>query len=156
MNTGAPAWAEHEVDHRFDVSGTVRAADGTPSAGVKVVVAHPRTDLKETVLTDASGRYSVRLHLHDKDAGDPVTVTAGDETKTIKADYDPKDHHTPRVVEVNFGPVVPGSDAPSMMWWYGAGGVALAGGMIYWLRSRRARHMAKAGRPSRRRTKSHA
>lgn len=153
---GAPAWAEHEVDHRFDVSGAVRAGDGAPRPGIKVVVEHPRTNLKETVLTDNSGRYAVRLHLHDKDAGDPVTVTAGDETKTVKAEYDPKDHHTPRVVTVDFGPVVQRSDDQSLMWWYGVGGVALAGSVIYWLRTKRSRRVAKAGRSARRKTKSNA
>ncbi len=153
---GGAAWAEHEVDHRFDVAGTVRTADGAPSSGLKVVVEHPRTSLKETVLTDSSGRFSVRLHLHDKDAGDPVTVTAGDDTKTIKAEYDPNDHHTPRVATVDFGPVVQTPDNQSTMWWYGAGGVVMAGGVIYWLRSKRSGRGAKAGRSARRKTKSHA
>lgn len=157
LGTVAPAWAEHEVDHRFDVSGTVRAADGAPSSGVKVVVEHPRTNLKESVLTDGRGRYSVRLHLHDKDAGDPVTVTAGEEMKTVKADFDPKDHRTPRVVTVDFGPVVPGAGDRSIMWWYGAGGAVLAGGVIYWrLRAKRSRRGTASGRPGRRKTKSHA
>lgn len=155
---GAPAWAEHEVDHRFDVSGTVRAADGAPRPNLKVMVSHPRTNLSETVLTDSSGRYSVRLHLHDRDAGDPVTVVAGDDEKTIKAEFDPKDHHTPRVVTVDFGPAVQVSDdRSSSVWWYGVGGAALAGGVAYWrLRAKRARHTAKPGRSRRRKGKSDA
>jgi hypothetical protein len=153
----APAWAEHEVDHRFDISGTVRTADGAPRPGLKVVVEHPRNNLKETVLTDNGGRYSVRLHLHDKDAGDPIVVTAGEEAKTVKADFNPQDHHTPRVVTVDFGPVVQRSNDQSMMWWYGVGGVALVGSVIYWrLHTKRSRRTAKPSRSARRKAKSHA
>jgi hypothetical protein len=153
----APAWAEHEVEHRFDVLGTVRTADGAPRPGLRVVVEHPRNNLKETVLTDNSGRYSVRLHLHDQDAGDPIVVTAGEETKTVKADYDPQDHRTPRVVTVDFGPVAERSNDQSMMWWYGVGGAVLAGSVIYWrLRAKRSRRPAKPGRSARRKAKSHA
>ncbi|MEW6682776.1 MAG: carboxypeptidase-like regulatory domain-containing protein [Nitrospirota bacterium] len=155
---GAPAWATHEVDHRFEVTGTVRAADGTPRPNLKVVVSHPRGNLSESALTDSSGRYAVLLHLHDKDAGDPVTVAAGDETTTIRADYDPKDHRTRRVVTVDFGPTVQGSDdqSRSMIWWYGAGGAALAGSVIYWrLRAKQSRRAAQTGRSARRKAKSH-
>jgi hypothetical protein len=153
-----PAWATHEVDHRFVVSGTVRTADGTPRPNLKVVAAHPRSNLSETSLTDSSGRYSVLLHLHDKDAGDPVTVTAGDETKTITAGFDPKDHSTPRLATVNFGLEHVASDdrsGSSMVWWYGVGGAALAGSVIYW-RLRAKRRPMKPGRSGRRKARSHA
>ena len=154
---GVPAWATHEVNHRFEVTGTVRAADGAPRPNIKVVVSHPRSNLSETALTDRGGRYSVLLHLHDKDAGDPVTVAAGDETTTIKADYDPKDHHTRRLVTVDFGPTVQRSDDRSMTWWYGVGGAAVIGGVIYWrLRAKRSRRSGKPGRSARRKAKSHA
>jgi hypothetical protein len=155
--TAAPAWATHEVDHRFEVTGTVHAADGTPRPNLKVVVSHPRSNLSESALTDSGGRYLVLLHLHDKDAGDPVTVTAGDETTTIKADFDPKDHRKRRLVTVDFGPTIQPSNDQSTLWWYGIGGVALAGSVIYWrLRAKRSRRSAKPGRPARRKTKSHA
>jgi hypothetical protein len=140
-----PAWATHEVDHRFVVSGSVRAADGTPKPDVKVVVAHPRTKLSESVLTDRNGGYSALLHLHDPDAGDPVTVTAGEETKTIRADFDPKDHHTPRLARVDFGVATQADGPRSSAWMYGvAGGVFAAALAVYWRR-----RASKAGRPSR-------
>lgn len=158
---GVPAWATHEVNHRFVVSGAVQAADGSPRPNLKVVVAHPRTNLSETTLTDSGGRYSVLLHLHDQDAGDPVTVTAGDETKTIKADYNASDHHTPRLATVDFGPAVQvAGNRPSFsgVWWYGIGGAVLVGGMMYWrLRAKRLRRTAKSGgRSGRRKGKAHA
>lgn len=149
------AWATHEVDHRFVVSGSVLAADGSPRADLKVVVAHPRTQLSETVFTDRHGAYSAVLHLHDQDAGDPVTVTAGDEVKTIKADYTPADHHTPRTARVDFGPSVGvAAESSNTAWWYAIGGVVLAGGVWYWrLRGRGTRRSGKAGPKAARRPK---
>jgi len=149
------AWGTHEVDHRFVISGTVRHADGTPRADVKVVATHPRSQLTETVFADRNGFYSVLLHLHDQDAGDTVTVTAGDETKTIKADFSPEDHRTPRVTRVDFGPVVAETSTP--VWWYGIGGGAVVvGGFVYWrMRHKGRRGRAKTGRhPSKTRGKS--
>ena len=48
MGPGA-AWATHDVEHRFVVSGSVRTDDGAPRPDVKVVVAHPKSQLSETV-----------------------------------------------------------------------------------------------------------
>jgi hypothetical protein len=151
-----PAWATHEVDHRFVVSGSVRAADGTPKPDVKVVVAHPRTKLSESVLTDRNGGYSVLLHLHDPDAGDPVTVTAGEETKTIKADFNPKDHHTPRLAQVNFGETSQVADARSPGWIYGAGGAVVVALFIFFMRRRasKAVRSSRRGVPGRRKAKT--
>ncbi|MFZ5864034.1 MAG: carboxypeptidase-like regulatory domain-containing protein [Nitrospirota bacterium] len=154
--TALPAWATHEVDHRFVVSGTVLATDGTPKADVKVVVAHPRNNLSETALTDRNGRYSVLMHLHDPDAGDPVTVTVGEETKTIKAAFNPKDHHTPRGAQVDFG-ATPQPTAAGQSGWmmYGAAGAVLAAVVAVWWR--RARKPSRApGGGGRRKAKSRA
>jgi hypothetical protein len=148
------AGATHEVDHRFTVSGSVRTADGTPRPDVKVVVAHPRSNLSETALTDRNGRYSAVLHLHDPDAGDPITITAGEETKTIKADFDPKDHRTPRTAQVDFGPEPPAEDAGSSTWKYGVAGAVLAAAVaFYWRRSRTASRTSRGGQ-GRRKAKS--
>jgi hypothetical protein len=148
------AWATHEVDHRFTVSGSVRTADGTPKPDVKVVVAHPRSKLSETALTDRNGRYSVVLHLHDPDAGDPITISAGEETKTTKADFDPKDHRTPRAAQVDFGPVTPADDAGSSTWKYGVAGAILAAAVaFYWRRARTASRSSRGGE-GRRKAKS--
>lgn len=159
----ALAWATHEVEHRFVVSGAVHAADGSPRSDQKVVVAHPRTQLSETVFTDRNGSYSGLLHLHDSDAGDAVTVTVADEVKTIKAAFSPADHHTPRVARVDFGLSVPERSDRSL-WWYGiGGGIVVAGGLLYWrLRSRHAsrrrvegRSKSRSGGSTRAKGKSH-
>jgi hypothetical protein len=136
----APAWATHDVEHRFVVSGSVRAADGSPRADQKVIVAHPRTQISETVFTDRNGSYSGLLHLHDSDAGDLVTVTVGEEVKTIKAAYTPADHRTPRLARVDFGPHAEEPADHSVRWYGIGGGIVAAGGGLYWfLRSRRRR-----------------
>jgi len=144
------ARATHEVNHRFIVSGTVSTPEGVPRQDVKVVVTHPKNQLSETVFTDRTGSYSVLLHLHDQDAGDTVIVTAGDEVKTIKAAYDPLDHHTPRTARVDFGPVTDESSNVSG-WWYGLGGVLVACGMWYWrshTRNQRREASRKGARPA--------
>lgn len=152
-----PVWATHEVDHRFVVSGSVRSADGTPQANQKVTVAHPRGKISETVFTDRQGAYSALLHLHDQDAGDDVTVTVGSDVKTIKAAYDPKDHHTPRTATVDFGPSSGQAAEPSSaIWWVGLVGVAVAGGVWYW-RRKAPRSKGRSGAKSRgRRSKGHS
>jgi hypothetical protein len=153
-----PAWATHEVDHRFVVSGYVRAMDGTPRADVKVVVAHPRTNLSEAVLTDRSGHYSALLHLHDSDAGDPLTITAADETKTIRAEFDPKDHHTPRLAQVDFGPASSSNDSGVPVWQYGVVGAVAVGALAYYWRVRtsKARRASRGGVSGRRKAKPRA
>ncbi len=150
------AWATHDVEHRFEISGSVHAADESPRSDQKVVVAHPRTQISETVFTDRNGSYSAVLHLHDSDAGDPVTVTVGDEVKTIKAAYNPADHHTPRVARVDFGPSVEGPSVDRSALWYGiGGGVVVAGGVLYWrLRSRHTSRRRLDGRSKSRRADS--
>jgi hypothetical protein len=151
------AWATHDVEHRFEVSGSVHAADGSPRPDQKVVVAHPRTQISETAFTDRNGSYSAVLHLHDSDAGDAVTVTVGDEVKTIKAAFNPADHRTPRVARVEFGPSVAAEpSADGSAWWYGiGGGLVAAGGILYWrLRSRQASRRRLDGRSKSRRAGS--
>src|SRR3990170_2365902 len=112
------AWATHEVDHRFVVSGSVRTADGAPRPDLKVVVAHPRSRLSETVFTDRSGEYSALLHLHDQGAGDPVTGAGGDGGKTTKAPPPPGHQQPPRTGRVGFGPSAAGERSDhSMAWW---------------------------------------
>ncbi|MBI3608859.1 MAG: hypothetical protein HY207_12900 [Nitrospirae bacterium] len=153
----APAvgWATHDVEHRFEVSGSVRTADGSPRSDQKVIVAHPRTKISETVFTDRNGSYSAVLHLHDSDAGDPVTVTVGDEEKTITAAFNPADHRTPRGGRVDFGLSVAEPSADRSVWWYGIGGIVAAGGVLYWrLRSRHASRRRLEGRSKSRRAGS--
>lgn len=162
------AWATHEMDHRFTISGYVRDKDGKPIGDVKVLA----RDLKDqqidpvTSYSDGSGFYKLILHLHSQNAGDPIQISIKDErsgldeVKKIRAEYDPVDRHTERRATVDFGLQteksgsdsggVVGTDDASRLWLYGVGGaiVAAAVGMAF-VRARN----RKAAVPAKRRGK---
>ena len=97
------AWATHEADHRYTVSGYVRDAQGQPVADARVIISATRLGDGTTAFTDRQGYYEAVLHLHDTDIGEPISVAAGDETKHITAQFNAQDKSTERRVEVNFG-----------------------------------------------------
>ena len=161
----AAAWATHENDHRFTVSGSVRDKEGRPVKDARVLVRDLGDQSVDTVTTyaDSSGYYKVVIHLHDKNAGDTVLVSAKDERagfdeiKKIRAEFDPKDRHTERRAKVDFGPesekasasgpggIVGTEDAPHY-WVYGAGGVlvlAAISATVAWSRRRQAKAVPK-------------
>lgn len=96
-----PVSAEHEADHRYVVEGYVMDAQENPQADVKVVVNAKEGLLGETT-TNRRGFYRVRLHLHNSDLGKELVVKAGDQETDIKVTFDPGDHQTDRVHELNF------------------------------------------------------
>lgn len=62
------ARAEHLYDHRYFVVGTVRNELGEPVCGVTVRAADidkPFAESNRTAVTDASGGFSIQLHMHD-------------------------------------------------------------------------------------------
>ena len=137
-------WATHEMDHRFTVSGYVRDKDGKPVKDIRVSVrdmGDPSVD-PVTTYADGSGYYKALLHLHNKNAGDSIQVSAKDErsgfdeSKKIRAEFNPGDRHTERQAQVDFGPEsgksaggsggVVGTEDASTLWLYGAGGVLVA------------------------------
>jgi len=79
------AFAEHEVDHRFTVEGYVCGADGKPIGNREVMVKDTKIPLGKTVYTDSDGFYSITLHLHNENQGDPILVTAGDSEQHLTA-----------------------------------------------------------------------
>jgi len=162
------AWATHETDHRFTVSGYVRDRDGKPVKDARVYARDLGDESVEPVTTyaDSDGFYQVILHLHDKNAGDAVQVSAKDERsgfdeiKKIRAEFTPGDRHTERQARVDFGPEsdksAGGSGGPigtadaSRPWLYAVGGgLALA---AIGVAVARARHR-QAGVGSKRRKK---
>lgn len=97
----APADAEHETDHRYDVKGQVLGADKRPLEGV------PITILKDGEVigsgrTDGDGAYAIRVHLHDSDIGATLAVRAGRHQGLIRMQAEPGNLSTARVHEVNF------------------------------------------------------
>lgn len=121
----APAMAMHEVDHRFTVEGHVCGTDGRPVMDHQVVVKDTRASVGVTAFTDSRGYYKATLHLHNDNLGDPILVTARDEEKNTKAQFDPKDLRSERKVSVDFGTGCEIEEEPRWAY-YGAGLVVAA------------------------------
>jgi hypothetical protein len=162
MGIGLPDLAEatHETDHRFTVSGYVRDKGGRPAADVRVAVRDLRDQKIEPVstFTDAKGFYKALLHLHNDNAGDPIQVSARDEktgldeTRQIRAEFNPRDRQTDRQGQADLGPV-PASESGDGAggtsdgegpphWVYAVGGLAVVGAIglaVVWSRRRQAR-----------------
>ena len=140
------ARAEHEIDHRFVVEGYVCGADGKPMANQEVMVKDTRIPLGKTTNTDSDGFYSVRLHLHNENQGDPILVAAGEREQHVKASFDPKDMKAERKSVVNFGSGCEGAQAGTSRWVYYSVGLGLAGVAAF----AGARMLRKPSRPARR------
>jgi len=156
---GVPvAVAEHEVDHRFTVEGSVCEADGKPVSGVEVVVKDVRISALRTTLTDNRGYYKVTLHLHNENKGDPIVVYLKDQAGNIRqeqhitAQFDPKDLRTERKTTVNFGSGCESlANEPPPWVYYGAGVIVLAGGAWAGAKLFRARPRPSSNRKGRKR-----
>lgn len=150
MVVSSVAWAEHEVDHRFVVEGYVCSGEGKGMANQEVMVKDTRISLGKTTYTDSDGFYSVRLHLHNENQGDPVLVAAGEREQHITAKFDPKDLTVERKATVNFGSGCEGAHAGGRWVYYSvglgiAGIAAFAGAKML----RKPRHSVKRGKVSR-------
>jgi hypothetical protein len=106
--------AEDDPNHRYTIQGRVTDAAGVPACGLQVEAedvtnanVNPASS-RPVDVTDAGGRYLVRLHLHDPNLGDEirVRVVGTDVEETIRANFDPTDPVTERVHPLDL--VVPG------------------------------------------------
>jgi hypothetical protein len=122
-----PAFATHEVDHRFIVSGYVRDAEGNALKGVDVLLEH-KGGQKEKVTTNSFGYYEALFHLHDDNLGDEITVTVGTEVKKVPITFKAGDKITHRGATADFG--APGKSSP-FTWIYWTGGVGLLAAIVY-------------------------
>ena len=158
------AWATHEMDHRFAISGHVRDKDGKPVRDAKVQARDLRDQKIDPVTSysDGSGFYKLLLHLHNSNAGDPIQISVKDErsgldeVKKIRAEFDPADKHAERQARVEFGPESEasgggqggfvGTEDASKLWLYGVGGILVAaaiGAVVVRVRHRQAAVPAK-------------
>lgn len=156
VDLGVPwlAFAMHETDHRFTVSGYVYDKQGTPVGDARIHVRDLRDQKIEavTTYTDGTGYYKAVLHLHNDNAGDPVQVTAIEEkrgleeVKTARAEFSPNDRQTERQTTVHIGSVPEGlSLGASGYWRYVILGTVAGGaiGVMLWWRQRKAKTRAK-------------
>jgi hypothetical protein len=148
------AFAMHETDHRFTVSGYVYDKQGKPVGDARVHVRDLRDQKIEpvTTYTDGSGYYKAVLHLHNDNAGDPVQVTAIEEklglqeAKTVRAEFSPNDLKTERQATLHIGAVPEGLVPKVPMYWQYVIGGTMAGamiGVILWWRRRKTKTRAK-------------
>ena len=158
LGIGAPwmAFAMHETDHRFTVSGYVYDKQGKPVKDARVHVRDLRDQKVEavTTYTDGAGYYKAVLHLHNDNAGDQIQVTAIDEKRgmeevnTVKAEFSATDITTERQATVDIGPVPTAAareaeGLPPYIF-IGAALVAAIAGIVWW------RQRKVSSRPKRR------
>lgn len=96
------AFAVHEADHRYTISGYIRDEGGNPMPRINVILEHKDGQTKKTT-TNRRGYYEALFHLHNENLRDEIIVKAGDEVKKITVAFDPKDRRSERVGRVDFG-----------------------------------------------------
>jgi hypothetical protein len=104
-STIPPAFATHEIDHRFTVHGTVRDGrtfPGRPLAGAEVVVRDSKSgEVLQRGVTDQRGQFSLILHLHNEDRGKFLTVQCQSAEKTLELQFDPDNRTAERQAKVD-------------------------------------------------------
>jgi len=143
-----PAFAEHEVNHRYTLEGSLTDPDGNPWKGALVTLTHhlepEETEVRVTV--DSDGEWSSIFHLHDENLGDKILISipsAGIEIEHFIT-FDPTDLVNERISvedlisEVDAIEVVrpSGSAIPYLITFIVLLAVAGAGAIIYSLERR--------------------
>ena len=94
-------WAEHEVDHRYNVRGYVLDENQQGISDQDVRVFDGNSLLEET-RTDSAGYYSLHLHLHNADNHRKLKLRAGPNEAELRVSFDAADLNTLRIHEANF------------------------------------------------------
>ncbi len=142
--------AEHEIDHRFIVEGFVCGSDGKAIPEAEVMVKDTRVSVGKMGYTDNRGHYTVTLHLHNDNQGDPILITAKDQEQRIAAKFDPNDLKTERKVTANFGTGCVTQEESSPWVYYGVGlGVAVVAAFAGARLMRKRRQPVKRGKGKR-------
>lgn len=95
------AWAEHEIDHRYNIRGYILDKDNQGISNQDVRVFDGNNMLAES-RTDSAGYYSLHLHLHNSDIGRKLRLRSGSNEAEVRASFDAADLSTLRVHEANF------------------------------------------------------
>ncbi len=135
-------WAEHEIDHRYNIRGYVldQNQQGISNRDVQVF---SDSGLLASTKTDSTGYYSLHLHLHNSDNRQVLTLRAGSDQAELRVTFDPVDTTTLRVHEANFidGEYIEGSLGHIRIppWVYPVGGLLALGFIVVILEKRRKR-----------------
>jgi hypothetical protein len=133
-------WAEHEVDHRYNIRGYVldQNQQGISNQDVRVF---SDSSLLASTRTDSAGYYSLHLHLHNSDNRRVLKLHAGSDQADLRVTFDPTDTTTLRVHEANFigGEYIEGSLGRIRIppWVYPVGGLLALGVFVVMLEKRR-------------------
>ena len=141
------AWAEHEIDHRYNIRGYV-LDDNSRGINKLDVVVSDGSGLLKSGKTDSAGYYSIHLHLHNSDNRRKLRLRAGSNQAEFRVDFDPSDLSTLRVYEANFiaGEFVEGSLNRFRLppWVYPLAGLFALGFVFVLLEKRRKKKIRQA------------
>ena len=133
-------WAEHEVDHRYNIRGYVLDENQQGISNLDVQVFYGNS-LLENGKTDLGGYYSIHLHLHNSDNRRILRLRAGTYESELRVAFDPGDINTLRVHHANFidGKYVEGTLERFRIptWLYAVGGLLALGVIVVILETRR-------------------
>ena len=134
------AWAEHEVDHRYNIRGYILDENQQGISNQNVSV-YDGSSLLAQSKTDSAGYYSLRLHLHNADNRKTLRIHAGSNEVELRVTFDATDNKTDRVHELNIiaGKQVEGELNRFRMpyWIYPVGGLLAIGLIAVFLEKRR-------------------
>jgi len=134
------AWAEHEVDHRYNIRGYVLDENQQGIGNLNVQVFYGNS-LLANGKTDSGGYYSIHLHLHNSDNRRILRLRAGSYESELRVTLDPGDMSTLRVHDANFidGEYIEGALERFRIppWLYVVGGLLALGAIVVILETRR-------------------
>ena len=136
------AWAEHEVDHRYNIRGYILDGNRQGISNLNVQVFDGSSSLAIS-MTDSDGYYSLHLHLHNEDNRRILRLRAGPHESELLVTFDPEDTNTLRVHDANFiaGEYIEGGLGRVRIppWVYPVGGLLVLGVIVVFLERRRKR-----------------
>jgi hypothetical protein len=151
---GAIASAEHEVDHRFTVSGYIYDTNGNPLSRAGVSIQDAGGKLYGTGETSGNGFYKIQLHLHDEDYGKKLIVKTANLQQEFMVTFDRGDKKTERGAEVNLGSVPEEvKDSANRLFYYGAATLTVILIGIAWTLSTRHNKKKQEAKKSRKKGK---